>query len=327
MKYTNNFFNYASSMLQVYLFSCASIILTIFYANSSNASDLPLDLTMENNDITPAWHIGRLSFRLPINFSLVGQNHKMYGVSINTELLTEEYTAENAWSKHTSKISKLDTPEHINIKEVQLKGNFEGIFYNKITSNIKTLTLDAQKSYSNHLLKLSYEGKPDNPDKILKLVEAVAEGYLPDNYDGFSDGLGSIISSPSRSEEASILLTDKTNTIKLSIKTRAVLEESTSHPLKDIDEDLEILKKQGGEGEVLLDQMNKIANINGYEGKVKTSIDGSSNLKYTWYYGGTPNSPYEPKIIIKATGPEDLENILDETWEILLRSLRIKDNI
>lgn len=268
--------------------------------------------------------LGRFDFGLPAEFAELGRSQSAYSVVVTTIPL-DGRTADEVWSDRLREIRAL--PQAARDAERPIRpvkaGPDYAVSYRSNLSAPHLITLEAQRAFDNHVLRVRCEGKADLEEDIQSLVKLTIDDYRPGASVGFCVGAGSIVDEAGPDEQALASYRNHQKGVEISIRTEPVGAVPSSDPLEDIAGDQAAL---GGEGErldVLKNGARVLGGLSGQEGKVAFDSPQEGRwLRYSWFFQGVRGDGRQPEIRIKAVGPREGMDYLDEVWEALLTSFR-----
>lgn len=294
-----------------------SISHTYGFAQGSTSSG---DIKMTN------WSLGRINFTLSDSLKLTGRNHNIYFVDIKAKTLSD-IDSSDYWKGKINSINNKISKSRLtnNLTSIILDSDFFVAFYNDKAIDSDIIKLEAQKSFDNTILEMSFEGKSGKEDEMLRGIKIITNSFEKSSPYGFNIGNGSITSTPGINEHTRATFKDDNNNIKLEISTQVATQYLNSHPLEDIEHEIKGFALDGITLKVLKNTERTVAGFNGYEGMITLETkDEIPEFRFTWFTPGVTADSFKPEIRIKATGP--IENIEEfkMIWEIILNSLSIR---
>jgi hypothetical protein len=200
----------------------------------------------------------------------------------------------------------------------------QAVWYHSNPDVANQLTIQALKTYSDHVLVVSRGVEAGGEQEIEKLLKIIIDSYVPGAEKGFCVGYGMVTSVPGQNEQAGMSLTDKSLLgFDITFDTHTVREPERTDPLEDIEHDKKAFAAAGHAITVLHNKQRLAADLTGMEGwlSVRTS-DNKAILRFSWSYAGTPGSAGAPAIMIVGTASTKDHVELEAAWDELLKSLR-----
>lgn len=256
---------------------------------------------------TSTHYVGRISFELPKGYKLESQESQIYSVDISSVKL-ESKSKEEHWQL---KLKEIKEQGGSNLEEVTNIKDISFVFYEK-TNSIGIYAL-GQMSKGESVATVSYQGRKDKKNIIIKLVKGVLTSYQDGFGTGFNFGNGHLTSDVSSHERTgSSFLGPENVGIQIITTTNHGNNYDFTSNIREV-EDLgfEVLKKE----------KRKVNGIKGFELVILYSENNAKGLMYKWIAIGDVNNSKKPEITIETTIPYDSKETFDRHWETILNTL------
>lgn len=268
--------------------------------------------------------LGRLTVNIPEGFVPTGRSSSMWHVDLAT-LDLDGRTPDDLWEDRIGRLESDVAPaagEDEALDTLRIEPGMQAVVYVSDPSDPDLITVEAQKPYGTHVLRLRFEGLAEKRADILRLLGNAAGSYEPGSTEGFCIGHGSVVGKPSVNEFALMTLEHPEAGIELSIQSQTAGPHLSEHPLADIENEIRTMRSEGVFLEVLKDARRQIGRWDGYEGWVRMeAVTEEPALRTTWFYPGISADSRNPEIQIKAFAPVESRELHEAAWEAVLNSM------
>lgn len=268
--------------------------------------------------------LGRLTIDIPEGFVPTGRSSSMWHVDLST-LDLEGRMPDDLWEDRIERLKSDVAPatdEDEAVDTLRVEPGMLAVVYMSDPSDPDLITVEAQKPYGTHVLRLRFEGLAEKRADIFRLLGNAAGSYEPGSTEGFCIGHGSILGKPSVNEFALMTLEHPETGIEFSIQSQTAGPHLSEHPLADIENEIRMMRPEGISLEVLKESRREVGGWDGYEGWVRMEEVGEEPmLRFTWFYPGSSADSRNPEIRIKAFAPAESRDELEASWEAVLNSV------
>lgn len=206
-------------------------------------------------------------------------------------------------------------PAGVLTRGFELPGGVPAAWMRLTPSRPDLVTLLAQRAVppAGVAVSMEVEGTAGREPLAEGVFADLAKSWVPGSPQGFSTGTGAFVIQPSRNERASESFA--ASGIEVSIQTETVEEPDDGESSLQLPEGAHLVLKQH----------RNVGGFDGVERRVRLADEGAgARLSYMWIFAGNAADGTAPRIRLSATALAPRAGALDETWNALLSTWRLR---
>jgi hypothetical protein len=261
---------------------------------------------------------GRFDYALPAPLRSTGSKLSIYLIDVAQAPLPAGILPAQVWK--TRLAAELAPPSESRLmgvltREFELPGVGPAAWMNLTPSrpDLTTLLVLRTVPQAGVAVSLKVEGSAGTEPIAERIFAKVAKSWVPGSTQGFSTGSGAVVMQPSQNERASESF--MAPGLELSIQTETVEEP---------DDGQNSTEPPPG-GKILLKQHRRVGGFEGIEQRTRLPDEGAGEqLVYFWIFAGKSADGAAPRVRLAASAPIARASALDETWNTLLATWRLR---
>ncbi len=261
---------------------------------------------------------GRFDYALPAPLRSSGSQLNIYLIDVAQSPLPAGALPAQAWKARLAAALAPKSGSHaagVLTREFELPGGVPAAWMRLTPSRPDLVTLLALRAVpqAGAAVSMEVEGSAGREPLAEGVFADLAKSWVAGSTQGFSTGTGAFVIQPSQNERASESFA--ASGIEVSIQTETVEEPD--------DGESSLQLPQGAH--LVLKQHRNVGGFDGVERRVRLADEGAGErLSYLWIFAGKPADGTAPRIRLAATALAPRAGALDETWNTLLSTWRLR---